>query len=64
MLESLFNKVAGLRPAILLKRDSNTVVFCEIGDIFKITYFEVHLPTTASELMLSLYTIRSGHSCK
>ena len=28
MLESLFDKVAGLkRPATLLKRDSNTVVF-------------------------------------
>ena len=24
---SLFNKVAGLRPATLLKRDSNTAVF-------------------------------------
>ena len=27
VLESLFNKVAGLRPATLLKRDSNTAVF-------------------------------------
>ena len=29
MLESLFNKVQGLRPAILLKRDCNTGVSCE-----------------------------------
>ena len=27
VLESHFNKVVGFRPAILLKRDSNTVVF-------------------------------------
>ena len=27
VLESLFNKVAGLRPTTLLKRDSNAVVF-------------------------------------
>ena len=27
VLESLFNKVAGLRPATLLKRDSNTGAF-------------------------------------
>ena len=27
MLESLFNKVAGLRPVTLLKRDSNIGVF-------------------------------------
>ena len=47
-MESLFNEVAGLRPAALLKRDSNARVFlyCEI---FKNTYFEKHLQTIASE---------------
>ena len=44
-MESLFNKVAGLKACNLLKRDSNTsVLFCEI---FKNTYFEEHLRTTA-----------------
>ena len=41
MLESLFNKVAGpqaLRPATLLKRDSNTGPFYEICEIFKNTF--------------------------
>ena len=30
MLESLFNKVAGLRPATLLKRDPGTGTFLRI----------------------------------
>ena len=36
------------RPATLLKRGSNTVVSCEICEIFKGTYFEGHIRTTAS----------------
>ena len=40
MLESLFNKVAGLRPATSLKRSSNTAVFPEIRESFKNTYFK------------------------
>ena len=50
VFECLFNKVAGLRPATLLKIDSNTGVFWEISDIIKNTYFEEHLRTTASAL--------------
>ena len=46
MLESLFNKVAA---ATLLKRDSSTVFSYEICEIFKNTYFEEHLQTTASD---------------
>ena len=38
LLESLFNKVAGLRSATLLKRDSNVDVFCEYYEIFKSNY--------------------------
>ena len=39
VLESPFIKVAGLRFATLLKRDSNIEVFsCEICEIFKNTY--------------------------
>ena len=48
MLESLFNKIAGFRPATLLKRDSNTFSY-EMYEIFKNTYFEEHLRMTASD---------------
>ena len=36
-------KLQGLRPAILLKRDSTQVFSCEYCEIFKNTYFEEHL---------------------
>ena len=39
VLESLFNKVAVLRPATLLRRDSNTDASCEIWEILKNTFF-------------------------
>ena len=48
VLESIFNRVAGLRATTLLKRDSNTSVFLWNLRIFKNTYFEEHLRTTAS----------------
>ena len=38
------------RAPALLKRDSNTGVFCEHWEIFKNTYFEEHLQTAASEI--------------
>ena len=44
MLESVFNKTAGLRSETLLKKDSNTVVSFEI----KSTYFDDNLRTAAS----------------
>ena len=41
VLESLFNKVAGLkRSATLLKRDSTQVFPCEICEIFKNTLLQ------------------------
>ena len=49
MLESLFNKVAGLRATTLLKQDSTQVFYCEIWELFKDTYFEEHLPTNVSK---------------
>ena len=55
MLESLFDKVTGLqvlRPATLLKRDSNTLP-CEICEIFKNTYFEEHLRMAASGINIT-----------
>ena len=39
----LFNK-----SCCLLERDTNAGVSCEIREIFKSTYFEEHLRTTAS----------------
>ena len=41
-----------LRPATLLKRDSNTVFSSEYWEISKNTYFEEHPRTTASEVTL------------
>ena len=49
MLESLFNKVAGLKASTptLLKETPTQVFSCEICKIFQSTYFEEHLRTTA-----------------
>ena len=53
MLESLFNKVAGLQVCNFIKGDSTTDFFCEYYKIFKNTYFEEHLGTAVSGLYLS-----------
>ena len=37
-----------IRPATLLKLDSNKDVFCEICESFKNAFFEEHLPRDAS----------------
>ena len=57
MLESLFNKVACLQR--YFKETSTQVFFCEICEIFKNTYFEQHLRTFASGLIM-LYFISMG----
>ena len=44
-----FNKVAGLRPASLLKETLAQMFFYEFCEIFKNTFFTEHLRTTASE---------------
>ena len=49
VLESVFNKVAGLETATLLKRHSNTDFSSEVCKIFRSTYFKEHLRTTAPE---------------
>ena len=46
---SFLIKMQAFRAPALLKRDSNTGVFCEHWEIFKNTYFEEHLRTAASE---------------
>ena len=43
MLESLFNKVAGLRFVTLLKKPPTPVFSCEICETFKNTYFQKRL---------------------
>ena len=54
MLKSLFNKVAGLQAYIFIKKETPTQVFsCEHCEIFKNTYSEVHLRTTASVFLKS-----------
>ena len=48
-------KLQTLRPATLLKRDSNTVVFLWILQNLKNIYFEDHLQTAASASWSILY---------
>ena len=48
VLESLFNKVAGLRIVTLLKNALTQASSCEYCIIFKNTYFEEDLQTAAS----------------
>ena len=40
MLESFFNKVAGLQPVSFLKRLPSQVISCEVCETFKNTYFK------------------------
>ena len=42
-LESLFSKVAGLRPAALLKKDSNTGFLVNISKFLTAAFFKEHL---------------------
>ena len=51
VLESLLNKVAGLGLQFYQKETSTQVFSCEVCKIFKSTYFEGHLWTTASEFI-------------
>ena len=41
-------KLQALRPATLIKETPTQVFFCEHCEVFKNTYFEKHLQTTAS----------------
>ena len=60
MLESLFDKVAGL--ATLLKRDSNTDVFLRLCEFFKYSFFYRTPPVAASENMNSFTIILKDSS--
>ena len=52
LCESLFlNKVAGLRPATLLKETLAQVFFYKFCEISKNTFFRAHLGATASEVI-------------
>ena len=54
MLESLFNKFVGPRPATLLQRKTPTQVFsCKFLETFKNTFFDRTPPLAASELYYS-----------
>ena len=50
----LFNKVAGLRTASLLKKTLAQVFSCEFWEIFKNNYFEKHLRMVASDIFTIL----------
>ena len=49
MLESLFNKVTVRRPCNFSKKRLQQVIFCEICEIFKNTFFYRTPPVAASE---------------
>ena len=59
--QETFNKLQfftfGHKQCLYLKRDSNTVLSCEICEIFKKSYFEEHLHTTATVRSLDLTII-------
>ena len=48
-----FNKIAGLRPATLLKKRFWHMFSCEFCQIFKKTFFTDYFRTTASEVEVS-----------
>ena len=48
----LFNKVVVLRACNFVKETPTQMLSCEICEIFKNSYFEEHLWTTASKLIL------------
>ena len=52
VLKSLFNKVAVLGSATLLRKTPRQMLSCEICEIFKNNYFEEHLWPSASKLYL------------
>ena len=52
--ESLFNKVAGLRLAALLKKTLAQVFFGEFCEYLRNTFFTEHLLMTASVSVISL----------
>ena len=50
VLESLFNKVAGLKACNMINKETPTYVFsCAYFEICKNIYFEKHLGTAASK---------------
>ena len=52
MLESLLNEVAELKVFTFSEKSLTQVLFCEICEIVKNTYFEEHLQATASKASL------------
>ena len=48
MLESLFSKVAGLRPATILKEAETQLFSCEIYEILKNTFYYRTPPVAAT----------------
>ena len=61
---SFFNKVAGLRPATLLKKRLwHRCFFCEICKIFKTTFFYRTSPVAASDLFVFAALKQFGQGC-
>ena len=63
----IFNKVTGLRPTALLKKETLAPVFhCEFSKIFKNTFFAKHLCATAFLLLqtIGLNAKKQNTNCK
>ena len=61
----LFNNVPGLRPAILLKKETSTQVFsCEFCEMFKKPFFTEHLPAAASVRTFLYLVVGEGSNSK
>ena len=56
VLESLFNKIAGLEACNFIKNSSKQVFFCKICEIVSNTEFEKHHRTTASVIISCFFT--------
>ena len=54
-------KFQAFRSAALLKKDPTQVFVCEIFEIFKNTYFEEHLRTTASSTITLLILVSNDN---
>ena len=60
VLDSLFNKVAGLSFVTLSKKPPTQVFSCEICETFKNTYFHRILPVVASDFLGNLLIFKKS----
>ena len=57
MLESLFNKIAGLQACNFIKKRLTQAFSCRYNKVFKGNYFEEHRRPVASEYYLLIFIV-------